>query len=216
MIISFSELLERRYGAGQDDTQSTYLEQIRTGGRRLRDMLDSLLRYSRVDTQGAAMTDVPLDRAFASACDAMADRIAREAAVIEADPLPSVWGDEVQLSWVLRELIENALKFRSERAPALRIRAERRHDGLWRIALTDNGIGIGGGQAENAFRIFKRLRGHAVGHGVGAGLAVVARIVERHGGEIQAEPGEQGGTTLWFTLHGHAPTGSAADTTRAG
>jgi signal transduction histidine kinase len=209
MIISFSELIERRYGSGQDETQQAYLEQIRSGGRRLRDMLDSLLRYSRVDTRGAPMTDFPLDRALSAAREALSDRIVREDASFEADPLPSVWGDEVQIRWVLRELIENALKFRSDRAPQLRIEAERRSDGLWRIAVSDNGIGIAGGQAENAFRIFKRLRDHAAGHGVGAGLAVVARIVERHGGEIQAESVEGGGTTLWFTLHGHAPT--AAD-----
>ncbi|SDC29385.1 His Kinase A (phospho-acceptor) domain-containing protein [Sphingomonas sp. YR710] len=216
MIISFSELIERRYGNGQDETQQSYLEQIRSGGRRLRDMLDSLLRYSRVDTRGAPMTDFPLDRALAAARETLSDRIAREDASFEVAPLPSVWGDEAQLRWVLRELIENALKFRSDRRPHLRIQAGRRSDGLWRIAVSDNGIGIGGGQAENAFRIFKRLRDHAAGHGVGAGLAVVARIVERHGGEIQAESAEDGGTTLWFTLHGHAPAPSAARALNAG
>lgn len=216
MIISFSELLERRYGSGQDETQASYLEQIRSGGHRLRDMLDSLLRYSRVDTRGAPMTDFPLDRAFSAARDAVSDRILRENAVFDVAPLPSVWGDEAQLTWVMRELIENALKFRSDQRPYIRVTAERRGDGLWRIAMSDNGIGIAGGQAENAFRLFKRLRGHAVGHGVGAGLAVVARIIERHGGETQAESVEDGGTTLWFTLHGHAPTSSAEGSSNAG
>lgn len=216
MIISFAELIERRYGSGKDETQQSYLEQIRSGGRRLRDMLDSLLRYSRVDTRGAPMTDFPLDRALSAAREALSDRIVREGASFDIAPLPSVWGDEVQIRWVLRELIENALKFRGDRGPHLRIEAERRSDGLWRIAVSDNGIGIAGGQAENAFRIFKRLRDHAAGHGVGAGLAVVARIVERHGGEIQAEPAQDGGTTLWFTLHGHAPASSAAVAANAG
>lgn len=215
MIISFAELLDRRYGNVNDGVQAEYLEQIRAGGRRLRDMLDSLLRYSRVDTRGAAMADFPLDRALAAAQASLAERIAVEDAVIEASPLPSIWGDEDQLVWIFRELIENALKFRSSAAPRIRIAATMRGDGVWRIEVADNGIGIGGGQADHAFRIFKRLRGHATGDGVGAGLAVVARIVERHGGEIQAEPGPGGGAVLWFTVHGRAPERSAEPERRA-
>jgi len=205
MIISFAELLERRYGNGNDGVQAEYLEQIRSAGRRLRDMLDSLLRYSRVDTRGAAMVDFPLDRALAAARASLAERIGAEGATIEASALPSVWGDEDQLVWIFRELIENALKFRSSTPPLITIAARMRSDGVWRIDVSDNGMGIEGGQADHAFRIFKRLRGHATTEGVGAGLAVTTRIVERHGGEIQAEARPAGGTTFWFTLHGHAP-----------
>ncbi|MDB5687459.1 MAG: His Kinase (Phospho-acceptor) protein, partial [Rhizorhabdus sp.] len=179
MIISFAELLDRRYGNVNDEVQAEYLEQIRSGGRRLRDMLDSLLRYSRVDTRGAVMANFPLDHALAAARASLAERIAAEGATILSSPLPSIWGDEDQLVWIFRELIENALKFRSSAAPQIRIGAAMRGDGVWRIEVADNGIGISGGQADHAFRIFKRLRAHKTGDGVGAGLAVVARIVER-------------------------------------
>jgi signal transduction histidine kinase len=114
--------------------------------------------------------------------------------------------DEAQLTQVFQNLIANALKFHREGVPPrVHITARegergREGEGAWTFAVTDNGIGLDPTQADRLFQVFQRLHTREEYEGMGIGLALCKRIVERHGGRIgvESQPGE--GSTFWFTL----------------
>ncbi len=119
---------------------------------------------------------------------------------VTVGPMPRVLADATQLEQVFANLIGNAIKYRRPEAPPqIRVSAERR-DGWWEFAVADNGIGIESEYFDRIFEMFRRLHTHDQYEGTGIGLAVVKRIVERHGGTIRVEstPGE--GSTFFFTL----------------
>jgi light-regulated signal transduction histidine kinase (bacteriophytochrome) len=116
------------------------------------------------------------------------------------DPLPTLIADRVQLGQVFQNLIANAIKFRREGvAPHVHVSA-RREGEEWVLSVADNGIGIHPQQTQWLFQIFQRLHTDEEYPGLGIGLALCKRIVERHGGRIWVEsvPGE--GSTFLFTL----------------
>jgi signal transduction histidine kinase len=121
-------------------------------------------------------------------------------------PLPSVLGDPVRLAEVLHNLIGNALKYndKPERWVELdyqELDAPGDAPPMVAIAVRDNGIGIAPEHAQDVFRLFRRLHARAAyGGGIGAGLTIARRIVERHGGQMWLESIIGGGTTFWFTL----------------
>ena len=130
----------------------------------------------------------------------METRLAEAGATVEVGDLPTVMADPSQLQQVFTNLIGNALKYRRPDVPAeVRISAERA-GGFWRFAVTDNGIGIEKEYFDRIFVIFQRLHTRDEYEGTGIGLAVVRKIVERHGGRIRVEsiPGQ--GSTFSFTL----------------
>ena len=109
-------------------------------------------------------------------------------------------GDEQQLRQLFQDLVGNAITFvPDDRAPEVRVTAERAGT-AWRSGIADNGIGLDPAQADRIFRMFRRL--HTRDDHPGIGLAIAKQVVERHGGEIRAEPGERGGTVFAFTLPG--------------
>jgi light-regulated signal transduction histidine kinase (bacteriophytochrome) len=121
--------------------------------------------------------------------------------------LPTVIGDETQLSQVFQNLLENALKFRGSKPPRIHVSASRRSRD-WLFSVTDNGIGIEPEYFDKIFVIFQRLhtRKHYSGNGIG--LAICKRIIERHGGEIWIDSRFGEGSTFFFTIpvHGLAAT----------
>jgi light-regulated signal transduction histidine kinase (bacteriophytochrome) len=115
-------------------------------------------------------------------------------------PLPTVMADEAQLGQVFQNLIANAIKFRREDVPPrVHVSAEREGE-EWVFSVADNGIGIDPEQADRLFQIFQRLHTREEYEGLGIGLALCRRVVERHGGHIwvESEPGE--GTNFFFTI----------------
>jgi light-regulated signal transduction histidine kinase (bacteriophytochrome) len=112
-----------------------------------------------------------------------------------------VEGDRSQLLELFQNLIGNSLKFRSEEKPLVRISAAR-DNGMWRVTVADNGIGIEPAYREKVFAVFQRLHTRSEYPGTGIGLALCKRVVERHGGAIWIEPGSREGTTIHLTLKG--------------
>ncbi len=113
--------------------------------------------------------------------------------------LPPVKGDPVQLTQVFQNLIGNAIKFRGNAPPEITVGAEER-DGEWLFYVRDNGIGIESKYFERIFEIFQRLHSRQEYSGTGIGLAIVKRIIERHGGKIWVESVPGKGSTFFFTL----------------
>ncbi len=141
---------------------------------------------------------------------------ARGAEIRVAGALPTVRGNRTRLAQVFANLIDNAVKYTPpERDPVVGVGAVDRAD-AWELAVRDNGVGIPAAYREKAFGLFQRLpAGKALNPGgSGAGLAIVARIVEAHGGRCWVESDEGAGTTVRFTLPkgGTGGAGGAAAT----
>ncbi len=120
--------------------------------------------------------------------------------MITHDPMPVVMADPLQLEQVFTNLVSNAIKFRRLDEPLQIHVGARRTDGFWEFSVADNGIGIAPEYFDRIFVIFQRLHTKETYPGTGIGLAIVKRIIDRHGGQIRVEstPGE--GSTFFFTL----------------
>ncbi|ELY52577.1 PAS/PAC sensor signal transduction histidine kinase [Natronolimnohabitans innermongolicus JCM 12255] len=218
MVSTYLRLLERRYEDELDDDGREFLQFAVDGADRMRNMIDGLLAYSRIETRGNPFEPTDLEAVFDDVHDDLQFKIRETDATITADPLPCVNGDPNQLRQVFQNLLDNALEYSGDQPPRIHVSADRRGD-EWEISVHDDGIGIAPDDADQIFEIFHRLHSHDAYDGAGIGLAVCERIVERHGvraseagscpadsrnesvgGEIwvDSEPGE--GSTFSFTL----------------
>ncbi|MET9618451.1 sensor histidine kinase [Kitasatospora indigofera] len=199
-VASFCQLLQRRYGGSLDARADQYIEFAVDGANRMQTLINDLLAFSRVGRVHASYTPVDLEQVFERTVDSLSIAIADNEAVITHDPLPRISGDATQLGMLLQNLISNAVKFRSpDRVPRIHLEAVR-DGGLWRCAVTDNGIGIDGDFVDKVFVIFQRLHTRDAYPGNGIGLAMCKKIVEFHGGTIEVDLTHTPGTRLAFTL----------------
>ena len=157
---------------------------------RIETMLHGLLRYSRVYSRGRPLTWVSCDDILDRARRRIASLLEEHEAVIIADELPHLVGDDDQLVEVFTELLTNSIQFAREKPPKIQLNAER-GDNYWRIDISDNGIGIAPQHRERVFVIFERLEFRTV-PGQGMGLPLCKRIMQRHSGSIQIMGGING------------------------
>jgi PAS domain S-box-containing protein len=200
MVNMYTQMLVRRFGQG-DEQVAQYAGIVQEGVTRMGALLRDLLAYSRsTHANDTAVGTADLGAALVEATAMVAGRIQETGAVILADPLPMVKGDTGQLALVLQNVIGNALKYRSQETPQVRITASRNED-IWTISVRDNGIGFDQEYAERIFGLFKRLHSANDYPGTGLGLAICQRIVERFGGRMWATSSVGQGATFSFALH---------------
>ncbi|WP_254522127.1 PAS domain-containing protein [Natrinema caseinilyticum] len=199
MVTSYLTLLDQRYEDAFDEDGREFLEFAVDGAERMREMIDALLMYSRIETRGDPFEPTDLNAVLEGVLEDLQLQIAESDAEITTEELPRVDGDESQLRQVFQNLLSNAITYSGDESPRVHVGADRR-DGEWVISVRDEGIGIAPDNQERVFSIFDRLHSREEYDGMGIGLALCERIVERHGGEIwvDAEPGE--GSTFAFTL----------------
>lgn len=199
MVANYMQLIERRYKDKLDQDASDFIGYAVDGVVRMQQLIDSLLNYSRLQTRKRPFEMVSLDLVLQRVLRDMEGRVLETGAQITADPLPQVYGDALQIGLVFQNFISNALKFRGETSPEVRITAEEslKH---WKLTIRDNGIGIAPEHQERIFKIFQRLHSRAEYPGTGIGLAICRRIIERHGGETGVESELKKGSAFWFTL----------------
>jgi PAS domain S-box-containing protein len=200
-IVGLADLTEQRAGDRLDDETRTYLAHISEAARRLRRLVDALLQYSRTSQDEMRRGPVAIAGALAGVLDGLSAQIAEAGAVVDYDreALPVVSADGPMVELVLQNLLTNALKFRGAEPPRVRVAAQRLN-GHWRIDVIDNGIGISDDHRAAIFDLFQRLHPADRYPGAGLGLALVKRVVERHGGELGVEDAAGGGSRFWFTL----------------
>jgi signal transduction histidine kinase len=204
VISGFVELAEAVLEDGDTDEARQHLAVVARSSRRLQNLIDDLLRYSRAGSTQLQRTGVPLSDLLAEVVEHLGGRAAR-CVVVPHDRLPVVEADRAQLTQVLHNLLGNALKFVPEDTePEVAVTAEVTRDG-WTVRVRDNGIGIDPGNRERVFGMFQRLHDRDAYEGTGIGLAICRRIIERHGGRIwiEDEPAAEGassGTTVAFSL----------------
>ncbi len=200
MVASYTQLLERRYAEQLDDNAREFIGYAVDGARRMQEFITGLLRYSRVGTEAQVLEEVNLDEACLTALANLRIAIEESGATVTRLGLPVVQGDPRQLTQLFQNLIGNAIKFRKPgQAPVVEVSAERTGE-FWRISVRDNGIGLDPRFYERVFIIFQRLHTREEYEGMGLGLAICKKIVERHGGRIWVESKEGEGATFSFTL----------------
>ena len=202
MVKSYLQLLERRYQDKLDSDANEFIAFAVDGATRMGMLINDLLKYSRVGTQGKPFEPTACPIVLEQVLNNLKVAIKESEAVVTWTDLPTVMADEVQLIQVLQNLIGNALKFRQpDVRPEIHVGVERK-DGEWVFSVQDNGIGIDPQYFRRLFMIFKRLHARDEYPGTGIGLAICKKIVERHGGRIWIEsdgvPGQ--GATFYFTL----------------
>jgi len=199
-IVSFSQLLDQRYRGRLDANADEYIRFIIEGGKRMQMLIQDLLQLSRIETSARPLAPADTPGVVADALGSMKTLIREAGAIVTVEDLPPVMADATQLEQVFSNLIGNALKYRRPGVPpVIRISAERTGK-CWRFAVEDNGIGIAPEFFDRIFVIFQRLHTSDEYEGTGIGLAIVKKIVERHGGHISvtSTPGE--GSRFSFTL----------------
>jgi signal transduction histidine kinase len=198
-VLSFGELLERRYAGRLDERGDQYIGFMVDGARRMQALILDLLAFSRVGRRGTAWEPLDAGALVAQACAALSASIEEAGARVDVGDLPAVRGDRSLLVAVFQNLIGNAVKFRGPEPPVVRIRARRDGD-MWRFCCADNGMGIPAEYADRVFVIFQRLHPRDAYEGTGIGLALCRKVVEHHGGRIWLDTGHPAGACFCFTL----------------
>ena len=170
-------------------------------------MVDGVLRYARIETQGAAFETVDLERLLDRILERLDDVRRAAGAEVTRDRMPVVVADPAQMEQLLQNLLSNAFKFRGSGPLEVHVGAAEEGD-AWHLWVRDSGIGIAADQADRVFGMFQRLHTDDEYPGTGIGLAICRRIVARHRGRIwvESEPGE--GATFHITLAKSGPKGN--------
>ncbi|WP_382158360.1 ATP-binding protein [Hydrogenophaga sp. ANAO-22] len=205
-INNFTSLLEADHQHELSPDARRYLGFVRTGGQHMACLLDSLLKYVRLDRHSLDSGPVDVTVLVGQVGDDLGDALAKTQGQLQCDPLPTVQADPSLLRIALQNLVANGLAFaRPGVPPHVRVSATREH-GFDQIHVLDNGLGIAPEHQASIFDMFKRLHPRKTHTGSGLGLPICRRIAALHGGHlsVQSVPGE--GSR--FTLHLPVPHGT--------
>jgi light-regulated signal transduction histidine kinase (bacteriophytochrome) len=206
-VQTFGDLLVNKFGPSLEEEGRDYIQRMQRASARMQKLLESLLSYSRVTTKAEPFVQTDLGKSVQGALSNLEIMIKDKAALVSVDALPAVDADRAQMIQLFQNLVANALKFQYENVTP-RVKITSRNAGknwdrsrtLYEIYVEDNGIGFDERYLDRIFMPFQRLHGRSGYEGVGMGLAICKKIVERHGGGITAksEPGK--GATFIVTL----------------
>jgi PAS domain S-box-containing protein len=198
IVCNFAQLLARQYRGRLDGDADEIIGYVVSSALRMQEMVDGLLTFAQVGRSGVNEEAIPMGDAVARALQNL-ERVVRESgAEVDCGELPVVPGSMLALTMLFQNLLENAIKYRRDEPPRVRIRAIELED-AWEVSVEDNGIGIPAEYFDRIFRIFQRLHGPSEHDGTGIGLAIASRVVAVAGGRIwvTSEPGA--GSTFRFT-----------------
>jgi PAS domain S-box-containing protein len=199
MVSSFTQLLAKQYKDQLDENAKEYINYAVDGAKRMQQLINDLLLYSRVNTQGDKFEDINLEKVLDEVLYNLEIVIQENQAIITREPLPKICADYRQMSQLFQNLIGNALKYRSEETPKISISVQKKEEN-WLFMVKDNGIGMEPKYHEQVFQIFRRLHSPDDYEGTGIGLAIAKRIIERHHGQIWVKSEPRKGSTFYFTI----------------
>lgn len=204
-IAGFAEFLAQDYHGKLDDQADDYINRIVNGCKRMQQLIQDLLSYSRVESRAAPLEPVNLNEVLDDLLALMRIKINENDARVTRDELPTIHADRSQITQLYQNLIENSLKYRGEDSPVIHLSA-RHEKKSWVLSVQDNGIGIDPEHQDRVFEIFRRLHSDKTYPGTGIGLAICRRIVGRHDGEIWITSNEGQGCTFHFSIPDFEPS----------
>jgi light-regulated signal transduction histidine kinase (bacteriophytochrome) len=195
-ICNFSSLLERNLKSNNDTNKSIeYLDIIKKSSRNIEKLIDDILKYSRIDQVNENLEIVDLNEILNRQKENLRYILDAKNASIIYDHLPKMKGNNVYLSLLLQNLIENGIKYNRSERPEVNISVEQDATSF-KITITDNGIGIDQSYFEEIFQPFKRLHSNREFEGSGLGLSICNKIVEKHDGQLSVNSIPDQGTTF--------------------
>lgn len=205
-IEGFSRILGERYADAMDETGRDYLGRVRKATARMAELIDALLKLSRISRIGLTTAEVDLSALAEEVAAGLADAEPQRHVEVRVQPGMQARGDRALLHTLLDNLMGNAWKFTRDTPDAwVEVGMGTGKDGVPHWFVRDNGAGFDAGYTDKLFRPFQRLHSQDAFPGHGIGLASVKRIIERHGGEISAEGGVGQGAIFRFTLGESSP-----------
>jgi two-component system sensor kinase FixL len=198
-VQSFVQLLQRNCGESLKGDAEEYIGFIISGVQRMQTLINDLLAYSRVSTQGTAFAPADCQEICTTVLQNLQASIESQQAVVTVDRLPVVMADATQLIQVFQNLVVNAIKFHGKEKPRIHVSVEETAS-EWVFSVEDNGIGIAPEYFDRILIIFQRLHTIEEYSGTGIGLAICKKIAERHGGRIWVESVVGEGSTFHFSI----------------
>jgi PAS domain S-box-containing protein len=199
MVVSYLQLIERRYAHKLDTDGREFLDFAVDGAKRMRTLINDLVEYSRIDTFGKPLSRTDANEALRRAIESLGVVIKENNTQITYDKLPVVWSDDIQLARLFQNLLANAIKFKGKDIPRIHVGIDERED-AYIFNVTDNGRGIEEKNFETVFVIFKQLGKWSERTGSGVGLAIAKKIVCRHNGKMWLKSAPGKGSTFYFSL----------------
>jgi len=198
-ITSYTQLLAKRYQGQLDEKADKYIYYVVDGAARMQQLIQDLLAYSRVGRHELKLQLTDCNAVLQQVQKDLQAAIAESNAILTIDLLPTIFADTVQVTQLFQNLVGNALKYRGDASPMIRVSA-RHQSNAWVFSIQDNGIGLEPQYAERIFEIFQRLHTRREYEGTGLGLAICKKIVERHRGHLWVESQLGQGALFCFTL----------------
>jgi PAS domain S-box-containing protein len=211
-ISGFSKILDEEFGASLPPDAQRHLRRIQEGILRMGQLIDELLGLARMGRQAVSLQVTGLDSVIKDVLSLLEPEMQDRQVKWKIDGLPFVECDPTLIRQVLQNLISNALKYTRPRSPAVIEIGQVEKDGEQVFFVRDNGVGFSMKYADKLFGVFQRLHRAEDFEGTGIGLAIVQRIVHKHGGRIWAEAELDKGATFYWTLGAPQET---ADKSRA-
>jgi len=205
-ILGYLQIFAEDHGPAMDPRARECMEKVHQGAQKLSEMIEELLRLSRLGRQQMSVQPILLDTLVHEVVHGLENDASGRQIEWHIDALPTVQGDPPMIRQLFTNLVANAIKFTRPRSQAVISIGTEQADGAPAFFVRDNGVGFDQKYADKLFTIFQRLHPREDFEGRGAGLASAQRIVARHGGRMWAESEVDKGATFYFTLNA-APGG---------
>ena len=200
-IIVFGDRLAGQFDSVLNDAGKDYIDRMQKSAIRMKNLIDDLLRFSRITTHTTPYQPVNLNEVIAEVLSDLEVQIERTRGRVEVDTLPSIEGERFQMRQIFQNLISNGLKYHNDDvAPVIKVRYLGSKNHLEEISVEDNGKGFDEKHLDRIFRPFERLHGHSEYSGTGMGLAICKKIVMHHNGQITANSQVNQGSTFIVRL----------------
>jgi K+-sensing histidine kinase KdpD len=200
-VAGYSELLQKHASSLLDDKSRRYMQTIIESSKRMGNLIDDLLAFSRIGRAETQKTQVSLKQLVEEVVAEIGQETKERDIVWKINPLPVCYGDRSMLRLVIVNLLSNAVKFTRMRKPAeIEIGCVHGNKNEIEVFVRDNGAGFDMQYANKLFGVFQRLHLPEEFEGTGIGLATVQRIIQRHNGKVRAEGAVDRGATFYFSL----------------
>ena len=200
-VVGFSELLQKQASSSLDDKSRRYIQTILESSKRMGNLIDDLLGFSRIGRAETKKTAVDLEQLVREVVAELRQESAGREIAWKIGPLPACYGDRSMVRLAVVNLVSNAVKFTRMRRPAeIEIGSVDGNRNEVEVFVRDNGAGFDMQYANKLFGVFQRLHLSEEFEGTGIGLATVQRIIHRHGGKVRGEGAVDQGATFYFSL----------------